>query len=319
MTSAASLRSIDLDSSGSFPKLAGDRLAVIDIGSNSVRMMIFDCAQTPPKSITDFKNFCALGRDLGRTGRLYEDGVTDALQTLSDYKQAVDTYRITTLVVVGTAALREAADAPDFINRVKQDLGISIRVLSGHEEAYYAALGVLSLDPAADGVVADYGGGSLELARVFSKTVHQTVSLPLGSLRILSQPEPIDGYIARHLEEVDPVFCGIDSIYVIGGSWRSLAQSHLRYEGQATPRALQGYRVEAKDMVAFCRMVRDMTPADIMNRFGLDDRRADLMPVSAALLGDLVNRLAARDVVVSTAGLRDGVVHRLTHPPVLKL
>jgi len=265
-------------------------LGVIDIGSNSVRMVVYDTAHHPPEKIFNEKVICPLGRDLGTTGRLNPDAVSSAYKALEAYKILSELYHVVSLEVVGTAALRDATDGPDFIKRIKDEVGLTIRIISGDEEASYAARGVLMFAPDADGVVADFGGGSLELARIYKDTVHDTVSLPMGAYRVQAMGENARGNIANFLNPLKTRFGNLDNLYAIGGSWRVLALAHMRVNG------LKGD-------------IQGLDEQSIVNTYRMESHQARLSGIAAFTLESVLSDLGIRQFIVSTAGVRDGVAH----------
>ncbi len=290
------------------PYESGHRsLGVIDIGSNSVRMVIYDLAYTPPEKIFNEKVFCALGRDLATTGRLNAEAVSSAFKALRAYKLLSEIYQVETLKVVGTAALRDAVDGDAFIARVKDEIGLSIRIISGDEEAGFAARGVLVFDPYADGVVADFGGGSLEFARVSRNQVHDTISLPLGAYRVQAMGNKARENIMAYLEPLKTRFGHLDALYAIGGSWRVLAASYMKDKGDRDD--LQGYSIPTPEMIEFCKQIKGMTEAGIREAYRMESHHAKQATAAAFALEIILKELAPREFVVSTAGVRDGVAH----------
>ncbi len=282
-------------------------LAVIDIGSNSVRMVVYDTAHNPPEKIFNEKVICPLGRDLGKTGKLNPDASQSAFKALQAYKLLSELYQASSLEVVGTAALRDATDGQDFINQVQNEIGISIRVLSGDTEASYAARGVLMFDSKANGVVADFGGGSLELARVYKDKVHDTISLPMGAYRVLTMGDKATENISDFVSPLWGRFGNLDNFYAIGGSWRLLALSYMRSLGKT--QELQGYTLPATTMIEFCKHIETLDETAIIRDFRMESHQAKLSGVSAFTLRTVLNILQPRFFVVSTAGVRDGVAH----------
>ncbi len=284
-------------------------VAVIDIGSNSSRMVVYDTNYTPPHITFNEKLFCALGRDLGSTGRLSPEGVVAALKSLKAYSLIADVQKLPHILVVGTAALRDATDGKEFIAQVKEQTGLDIRVISGDEEATYAARGVLMLDPLADGVVADFGGGSLELARISSGQVLATVSLPLGAYRVEAMGDMAQDKISGVLKAQLSIFCG-GRLYGIGGSWRSLCKMYGEYSGE-----ISGI-ISSQAMVKFCQFIETQTPDTLQKQFRIEVPRARLAPIAAFVLRNLVQTMAYNEVTSSTAGVRDGLIHEfLSTPP----
>ena len=162
----------------------GRRVGVVDIGSNSVRLVVFDGLHRRPIPVFNERVMCGLGRGLTATGRLDEDGVARALATLGRFARLSDAMELASLDVLATAAVREAENGPDFVAKVGARCGLRVRVLSGTEEARLAALGVISAAPGADGVMGDLGGGSLELVALDRGELGAHATLPLGQLRL---------------------------------------------------------------------------------------------------------------------------------------
>jgi exopolyphosphatase/guanosine-5'-triphosphate,3'-diphosphate pyrophosphatase len=282
-------------------------LAVIDIGSNSVRMVIYDTIHNPPEKTFNEKVVCSLGRDLATTGYLNPQAADTALTALKGYKLLLDAYDVHHLQVVGTASLRDARDGVDFIKRVQSEIGIGIRVISGEAEATYAARGVLMFDSQADGVVADFGGGSLELARVKDNNVLDTVSLPMGAFRVQAMGDEARKIIHDNLAPYHKTFGNLDRLYAIGGSWRVLALAYMRDLGDK--QELQGYSIDSQNMKIFCQKIQKATESALIRDYRLESHQARLAGIAAFTLQSVLEDLNPKYFVVSTAGVRDGVAH----------
>src|SRR5947209_6229440 len=165
--------------------------AVIDVGSNSVRLVIYRLDGRAIWTVYNEKALAGLGRDLPATGRLSPEGVEIAITALRRFRAVLDGWAAEDVTSAATAAVREAADGPSFLKRVRADTGLDVRVLSGDEEARVAALGVLAGDPGAQGVVGDLGGSSLELVRLNGHDPETGVTLPLGPFA-LGAPRTLD-------------------------------------------------------------------------------------------------------------------------------
>ncbi|MDY0029556.1 MAG: hypothetical protein RBR86_06400 [Pseudobdellovibrionaceae bacterium] len=284
--------------------------AVIDIGSNSVRMVIYDISHIKPVQIFNEKVYCALGRDLSTTGKLNPQGVISANKAIRGYHLIAEAQSVRHVVAVGTAALRDACDGSEFIQSIQDQAGLSIRVLSGDEEAFYAAAGVMALDPNADGVVADFGGGSLELARVSGREIHKKVSLPLGAFRVRAMEgdcQAVDERIREILLPYKDDFYGLRSLYGIGGSWRSLAQAHMVETGSS--REIQGYGIPSSRFIEFCIEIEKMDIPTLRAQYDLEEHKAHLAGVSAQVLRVVLEVFGPQIFVTSSAGVRDGLVH----------
>lgn len=287
--------------------MAHKPLAVIDIGSNSVRMVVYDTAHNPPEKIFNEKVICPLGQDLGVTGKLNPDAADSAFKSLQAYKLLSEIYQVSSLEVVGTAALRDATDGQEFINHVQRNIGISIRVLSGDDEASYAARGVLMFDPLANGVAADFGGGSLELARIYGDKTHDTISLPMGAYRVLAMGDKAAQNILEFFNPLLGRFGDLQNLYAIGGSWRLLALAYMRSLGKS--QELQGYAILTQTMIEFCKHVETIDENQIIRDYRMESHQAKLSHVAAFTLRMVLISLRPRFFVVSTAGVRDGVAH----------
>ena len=162
----------------------GPPIAVIDIGSNSVRLVIYEGLTRSPTPIFNEKVLAGLGREVHSTGLLAADAVEKALQALRRFRTLCDIGGITRLWCVATAACRDADNGPEFIAAAERICRRSIAVLTGKQEAQYSALGVVSGLYQPDGIVGDLGGGSLELVDVRGESIRSGVTLPLGSLAL---------------------------------------------------------------------------------------------------------------------------------------
>jgi len=205
--------------------------AVIDVGSNSVRLVIYRLEGRAIWTVFNEKVLAGLGAELADTGKLAPDGVEQALEALKRFKAVLEATQPTELFVVATAAVREASDGAAFVRRLKKEAALTVRVLSGEEEARYSALGVLAGQPDADGVVGDLGRSSLELVRVAKGAPAKGVSLPLGAFALRGE----DGFdLSRARAKTAKVLGGAHSafsastLYAVGGGWRNLALLQMR-------------------------------------------------------------------------------------------
>lgn len=294
-------------------------IAVFDIGSNAVRLSIYRLHGHQVTIAYKDVALCEMGRDLDRTGQLYPQGAQGAFAVLRRYVQLIrpgGAQACQGHIAFATEAVRRAGDGPDFLARLKQELHLPVRVLSEEEEGVLGARGVLRELPQACGIVADLGGGSLQLTRVGDPlgTVGDTFSMPLGTLRMLAAGEALDPYIQTHLAQVPPTLNQCDTLYVIGGSWRSFAKLYLA-RAQQNAREVQGVSLSPAHIGAMTQNLSGpapgLTAAMLMNEYGLEQSRAQLMPHAAQLLTRLTHMLQAREVIVSTAGVRDGVIQGL--------
>jgi exopolyphosphatase/guanosine-5'-triphosphate,3'-diphosphate pyrophosphatase len=270
-------------------------------------MVIFDCQHKIPVQIFNEKIFCGLGQDIPATKKLNKNAVATALLGLKAFSLLAKAKNVKKIITVGTAALRDAKDSKSFLARVKRETGLSIKIISGHDEAHYAALGVMSLEPEAKGLVADFGGGSLEFAKISNKKISSELSFPVGAFRI----KPLKNKAFDHIQDILlPAFQSIKytpNLYVIGGSWRALAQAYYIDQKKQGVR-LHGCVMSASELIKFCHKVERMTSSQLIKIYRLEHHRAQLLPISSLALRAVVETLSIQNIIVSVAGIRDGII-----------
>ena len=282
-------------------------IGIIDIGSNSVRLVVFEAPYLNERPIFNEKVQCGLGDDLDTTGRLSPEAKDRTIQTLTGFVSLAKAMKIGHLIPIATAAMRDAADGADFITDIRAQTGLDIKIISGEDEARYSGLGVLAGFPGAKGVAGDLGGGSLELATLKSGSVHDMLSLPIGVLRILGKGGAAENYLDRHIASIPAAYTGQAHFYIIGGTWRALTYGYLMERGKKVS-SIHGYKMQAEHLRPFAETLARTSPQDIINRYHFEQRRAELLPAAALLMAKLLPALAVKSVIVSTAGLRDGLL-----------
>jgi exopolyphosphatase/guanosine-5'-triphosphate,3'-diphosphate pyrophosphatase len=285
-------------------------VAVIDIGSNSVRLVVYRLEGRAIWTVYNEKVLAGLGSELTQTGRLAVDGVNAALGALRRFSAVLDATHPSSLFVAATAAVREAADGADFVERVLAEAGLSVRVLSGEEEARYAALGVLAGTPDASGVVGDLGGSSLELTRVAGGRVGEGVSLPLGPFNLrTAEGLDIGRARARAIRVLADTGAGFetDTLYAVGGGWRNLALLQMRLTGYPLGIVHQ-YVLSATDALDAARFIARQSKGSLERIEGLSKRRLETIPYAAIVLEALIERLGLTQICVSAYGLREGLL-----------
>ena len=297
------------------------QLAVIDIGSNSVRLVIYDVFGAHFTSVYNEKVLAGLGRDLRETGRLSEKGKRMCREALLRFSHIIAARGLSAPLVGATAALRVAEDAPDFVAEILEETGLNIAPISGEDEARFAALGLLSSNDRRVGIGADLGGASLELVRIDPALKKdgapvQGVSLPLGPFDAiggnLSDLTSAD-YAARiydldlALAKVPGYLDGEDILYLVGGAWRNLAAVHQQRIGYPM-RTLQGYRLSAAAAQGLAHWAWTEGIGDVLNWPGMRKARAETLPYAGLMLERLLKRFSPKYVVISMAGLREGLV-----------
>lgn len=285
--------------------------AVIDIGSNSVRMVLYRLEGRAIWTVFNEKVLAGLGRDLPETGRLSVEGIDLALTALRRFAAVLESVQPTYTFVAATAAVREATDGRDFCDRVCAETGLRIRVLSGEEEAMYAAMGVLAGDPSAQGIAADMGGSSLELIRVGEKTLKPGITLPLGPFS-LADPDGFDAgrlraTIADRLKPAVSRFSAPE-LHAVGGGWRSLAQLHMAMANHPL-KIVHQYAMDAGDARDVARLVAQQSRASLDRLPGVSKKRAETLPYAALVLEGLIERLGLKTIHFSAWGLREGMLY----------
>lgn len=291
-------------------------IAVIDIGSNSVRLVVYEGAVRSPTPLFNEKVLCGLGRSVASTGRLGTEGVERALSALNRFRAITRVLGVKNVRAIATAAVREAADGRDFIARGNRAADTDIQVLSGEREAELAANGILMGFRQADGIAGDLGGGSLELIDIAGGRSREATTLPLGGLRLIdTSGERLDKaqqLADEHLGRVGWLARGeARSFYAVGGTWRALARLHMDHTAYPL-RVMQGYRIDAREAIEFCEDVRKARKlSDIAGVGEIPRPRREVLPYGALVLERLLRRMKPRDIVFSVFGIREGLLFSL--------
>lgn len=286
---------------------------VIDIGSNSIRLVVYRGRTRAPEMLFNEKVMAGLGAGLPIDGRLAADAIDIALASLRRFARVASEMGVTTLRSVATAAVREATNGAEFAQRVRAETGLAIEVIDGETEARGSAYGVIAGIPGADGVVGDLGGGSLELIRIHGGEPHARISLPIGSLKLAAARAEgrtrLNRYIERALEAVDWLEQGAGRpLYAVGGSWRALAHLHMHLTGFPLP-IIHQYAMDADAPDRLVRTLARMNPRTLRAVPGISAQRAHALPGAAALLSAVVDRLGASTIIASAYGLREGLLY----------
>lgn len=296
--------------------MIGPDRAVIDIGSNTVRLVVYSGSQRAPETWLNENVSARLGRDLSATGHMPAKAMDQALAALARFATIVADLGIEDIQTVATAAVREADNGPEFLERVRA-LGLSPRLLSGEEEARGSAFGVIGALPDAQGTVADLGGGSLELVMVEHGGCHDGCSLPLGTLRLPALrergPDKFRKAIEKEMAKAGWAAAHPGPLYMVGGTWRALAAfaMHTGDYPLTDPHAFP-LATEEADRVA--REVAKMAPAELTPIRGISASRASGLPDAAAMLRVMLAELQPEGVVFSGWGLREGLLFQRLGP-----
>lgn len=288
------------------------RVGVVDVGSNSVRMVVFDGAARSPAYFYNEKIMAGLGKGLAETGRLNPQGRVRAMAAMKRFALLAQGMQIAPMTVVATAAVREAEDGPEFQAEVERETGLKLWVIDGDEEARLSAQGVLLGWPDAAGIVCDIGGNSMELARIGKGQVGARVSTPLGPFRlqqVKGGPEDRAKLIERVLRKaaatVNPEG---QRIYLVGGSWRVIARLDMERRGYPLT-VLHEYRMQPKNVLETIDWIGRNDLATLRARTGTSAERMDLVPLACEVLGCMVQLFKPKEIDVSSYGIREGLLY----------
>lgn len=292
----------------------GPSVAVIDIGSNSVRLVVYEALTRSLSPIFNEKILCGLGREVHSSGLLAPDAVKRALSSLRRFRGLCRVMKVGKIFPVATAACRDASNGPDFIDQAQRILGRDIEIISGLREAKLSALGVISGVHKPDGVVGDLGGGSLELIDIRGKRASKGVSLPLGGLALqdmsnksIKRAEKIVKDELSNLKELKAVQGR--TFYAVGGTWRALARLHISQTAYPV-RVMHGYSMTAKDALIFARKLKRLAPSGAVPDIeAVADARRPLLAYAALVLEHIILIGKPKTITISTFGVREGLLY----------
>ncbi len=293
-------------------------IAIIDIGSNTVRMVVYHALTRVPIPLFNEKYMCALGKGLARTGRLNPAGTQLAQKALARFMVMARRLNVQSLDVLATAAVRDAEDGAAFVNMLQKEHRIRIRIISGDEEAMFAAQGALASIHDPLGLTADMGGGSLEIAAISPHHIGEHTTTALGSLRLLDAHE---GSIRAMEKTISTTLKAIDwlsdlhppTLYAIGGGFRSIAKVHMR-QSHYPLSITHEYAMSSQAVYAMIRKITSMSDLERASLPGLPAKRAATLIPSALVLKHLMQMTGAKQMMVSVSGIREGFFYGLLSP-----
>lgn len=304
----------ELDRSGGL-----EPIAVVDIGSNSVRLVVYEGLERSPTTIFNEKVLCGLGRQVASTGHLGKEAVDRALASLRRFRAITTQLGVKNLRAIATAACRDAQDGPQFIAQGEKLLGVKIQVLSGEREAALAASGIMMGFSKPNGIAGDLGGGSLELIDIRDDVLRDAVTMPLGGLRLI---DVAGDRLDKAMEVADAQIAKVPwlaqgrgrDFYAVGGTWRSVARMHMEVSDYPL-RVMHGYTLSTRETIAFCEEIRRSKKLSAMK--GISDvarPRREVLPVGALVLERLLKQLQPACVHFSVFGIREGLLYSLLPP-----
>ncbi|MEX0285472.1 MAG: Ppx/GppA family phosphatase [Paracoccaceae bacterium] len=294
------------------------RVGVVDVGSNSVRLVVFDGAARSPAYFYNEKIMCGLGAGLADTGRLNPEGRVRALSAIRRFQAIAEGMDLPPLSAVATAAVRDAKDGPSFCAEVLDQTGMTLHVISGDEEARLSAQGVLLGWPGSYGLVCDIGGASMELAEISDGKVGKRVTSPLGPLKLRDvkggkkgRHAHIKSTIADMREALGPQR---NRLFLVGGSWRAIAKLDMVRRGYPL-RVLHEYRMTSKSVSETAKFIASHSLEELKSMSGVSMTRMALVPYAIEVLKRLVRTFRPHDIAVSSYGIREGLLYEQMPQP----
>ncbi len=288
-------------------------VGVIDIGSNSLRLVIYDGISRAPMALFNEKVMCALGRGLNVTGRLNPDGVILAQDNIERFVMLARQLGVLRLDILATSAVRDAVDGPAFVADIEARCGVRVAVIDGAREGILAAAGVRAGLPNADGITGDLGGGSVELAET-GPNGGAVASLPLGALRLMetNQDEMATrGMVDRAIADLAWLERGRGRpFYAVGGTWRALARIHMDQTNYPL-HVIQGYELSTQTMEEFLDVLHRQSRRSLEKVAGISRKRLETVPMAAYVLLRLIRVIQPSSVIFSAYGLREGHLFEL--------
>ncbi|RKF14925.1 Ppx/GppA family phosphatase [Roseovarius spongiae] len=288
------------------------RVGVVDVGSNSVRLVVFDGAARSPAYFYNEKIMCGLGAGMSETGQLNPEGRVRALDALKRFHRLSIGLETGPLTVVATAAVREATDGPAFCEDVRAATGLRVWVVDGREEARLSAQGVLLGWPGSYGLVCDIGGSSMELAEIEGGRVGRRVSSALGPLKLRdikggrkarrSYIQDVVGALSEKLGEQK------NRLFLVGGSWRAIAKIDMERRDYPL-HVLHEYRMQTRELRKTFRYIEEEDANALRQRAGVSSGRMALVPQATEVLNEVLHTFRPRDIAVSSYGIREGLLY----------
>ena len=296
--------------------------AIIDLGSNSIRMLIYDNLLNSQIPVFNEKAICELGKNLDKTGKLDPKGSDFALSVLQRFKRILSNLKVKKFKIIGTAAIREATDSKLFVAKVQKILKKKVEVLTGIQEAENSALGVIIGFQRVNGVVVDLGGGSLELARVEKNIIYEKVSLPLGVLRLFNQPkrnkDKINSIISFYLNKIEWLRKSkTKNLYLCGGTWRTLLNAHI-FKTNYPLSILHQYKLPAIEALKFADRLSSVKLIKSEKLVGVTKSRTNYIPIGSYILSSLIKICDPSSILCSVTGVREGSLINKAYLNILK-
>lgn len=294
------------------------RIGIIDIGSNSIRLVVYDQQKRSPVAIYNEKVMCALGKGLATSGVLNPEGVELAKAALKRFLAMGRNMEIASLHVMATAAVRDAKNGASFARYLEDTYDIDVDIITGKKEAKLGAYGVCASMYRPEGITGDLGGGSLELVRVEDGQIEDHASVLIGSLRMIDESK---GDIDKMRKLIEKRFAELkwlddqkaDNFYAIGGSFRALAKMYMAANDYPL-HILHEYKVEAKTFLQFAHEIATMPPEKLEKFPGVASKRIPALPGAAIVLEHIGYHINPDHIIFSASGIREGYLYEKLSP-----
>ncbi|MFZ7090111.1 Ppx/GppA family phosphatase [Primorskyibacter sp. 2E233] len=288
------------------------RVGVVDIGSNSVRLVVFDGAARSPAYFYNEKVMCGLGAGMAESGKLNPEGKVRALSAMKRFQLLAEGMELPTLTVVATAAMRDAEDGPAFKDEIEDATGLKVWVIDGEEEARLSAQGVMLGWPGAFGLICDIGGSSMELAEIKNGTVGKRITSPLGPLKFMTLEGGKDAR-EKHIKKIvkdlaDYMGPQHDRLFLVGGSWRAIARIDMERRGYPL-HVLHEYRMDIQAVTDTIKFIEEANLEELRKACSISSARMDLVPYAAEVLARLIKAFEPKDIAISSYGIREGMLY----------
>jgi len=295
-----------------------EHVAVVDLGSNSVRLVVYDRLGRAPLPRFNEKSLCRLGASLDDEGNLGQDAMDCVARALERFVAIARAMQVSQIALLATEAIRNATNGDAFKQRLERVSGLPLTILSGDDEARLAATGVIAGFHEPDGLVGDLGGGSLEIAAVRRDVVGTArVSMPLGALVIAKRMKEDAKQARRHVDDIlrdrlAEAVQGAD-FHVVGGGWRALAKVQLATQPTALP-VIHGLQMDTGELRQLAKRLAAMDEDELKDTPGVPGRRVSTLPAAALVMDRVLKRLAPGRVLFSSLGVREGWLYEQLPP-----
>lgn len=298
-----------------------NKIAIIDIGSNSVRLLLAEIGEgNSIRIINELKEYVRLGDGLDKNDMLSKEKIELGIKTLSTYKNICDSFKISEITAVATEAVRRAKNRDDFLMRAKNELNLEITVLSGKEEAYYDYFSVINTINIKDALIMDIGGASTEIMLVKNRKLIESISFPFGAITLTEHfniddvlnentEKKLISFLKENLNTLDWLKSSQELPLIgIGGSIRTAAKIHKKSISYPL-NLIHNYELQSSDVKKIYDTVKSKNSKERKKIKGLSSDRADIFVGAAALLCTILDLCSIRNIIISRNGIREGLLY----------